>query len=125
MHETLLAIHLKRHTWREDEPVMPWIYAIARHKLIDAFRRQGHGIQVEIGDIADGCAEFGADPPNEREISKALKALTPDQRAVVSAVSVKGLSIGETAVILGISETAVRIALHRGLKTISRRFGLD
>lgn len=123
--ETLLAIHLKRHTWREDEPVMPWIYAIARHKLIDAFRRQGRRVQVEIGDIVDSYAESGADTVNEREIDTALKALTPGQRAVVSAVSVKGHSIGETAMTLGMSKTAVRIALHRGLKTISRRFGLD
>ncbi|TIX52670.1 MAG: RNA polymerase subunit sigma, partial [Mesorhizobium sp.] len=36
--ETLLAIHVKRHTWRQDAPVLPWIYAIARFKLIDAFR---------------------------------------------------------------------------------------
>ena len=28
--ETLLAIHLKRHTWRTDAPELPWIYAIAR-----------------------------------------------------------------------------------------------
>jgi len=38
--ETLLAVHLKRHTWATDAPVMPWLYAIARHKLVDALRRR-------------------------------------------------------------------------------------
>ena len=123
--ETLLAVHFKRHTWREDGPVMPWIYAIARHKLIDAFRRRGHQIEVEIGEVADSYTEAEPDTVNEREISRALETLTPGQRAVVSAVSVKGHSIAETARTLGMSETAVRFALHRGLKTIFRRFGLN
>src|ERR1700754_3409430 len=55
--ETLLAIHLKRHTWRQDAPVLPWIYAIARFKLVDAFRRRGRRIEVEIDDIAETFAE--------------------------------------------------------------------
>ena len=38
--ETLIAIHLKRHTWIETEPLGPWIRAIVRHKLIDALRRR-------------------------------------------------------------------------------------
>ena len=39
--ETLLAIHLKRHTWDETRPFGPWVRAIIRHKLIDAARRRG------------------------------------------------------------------------------------
>src|SRR5688500_13533786 len=51
--ETLLAIHIKRHTWREDAPVMPWLYAIARYKLVDAFRRRGRRMEIEIGEIVE------------------------------------------------------------------------
>src|SRR5579871_4297557 len=39
--ETLLAIHLKRHTWDSRQPLAPWVYAIARHKIVDALRRRG------------------------------------------------------------------------------------
>jgi DNA-directed RNA polymerase specialized sigma24 family protein len=39
--ETLLAIHLKRHTWDPEQPLAPWVYAIARHKVVDALRRRG------------------------------------------------------------------------------------
>ncbi|TIT54622.1 MAG: RNA polymerase subunit sigma, partial [Mesorhizobium sp.] len=46
--ETLLAIHVKRHTWRQDAPVLPWVYAIARFKLIDAFRRRGRRIEIDV-----------------------------------------------------------------------------
>lgn len=121
--ETLLAIHVKRHTWRDDEPVMPWIYAIARHKLVDAFRRRGRRQEIDIAEIAESFAEREPETISEREIGRALDTLAPGQRSVVAAVSVEGRSISETASTLGMSETAVRVALHRGLTAISRHFG--
>jgi RNA polymerase sigma-70 factor (ECF subfamily) len=121
--ETLLAIHVKRHTWRDDAPVMPWLYAIARHKLIDAFRRRGRRVEIEIGEIAETFAQPEPETISDREIGRALETLTPRQRSVVAAVSVDGRSISETAKSLGMSETAVRVALHRGLTAIARRFG--
>ena len=48
--ETLLAVHLKRHTWRSDQPVLPWLGAITRYKVIDGFRRRGRRIDVDIDD---------------------------------------------------------------------------
>ncbi|MGO4561137.1 sigma-70 family RNA polymerase sigma factor [Rhizobiales bacterium 3FA27D7] len=121
--ETLLAIHLKRHTWRQDAPILPWIYAIARYKLVDAFRRRGRHIEVAIEDFAEMLAEPEQDTVSERDIGRALDGLSAGQRSVVSSISVDGNSIGETAAKLGMSETAVRVALHRGLSAIAKRFG--
>ena len=121
--ETLLAVHAKRHTWRANEPVLPWLYAIARYKLIDAFRRQGRRVEIEIGEIADTLASPEVETVRDGEVKRALAALTPGQRSVVAAVTVDGHSVSETAETLGISEGAVRVALHRGLTTIARRFG--
>lgn len=121
--ETLLAIHLKRHTWRQDAPILPWVYAIARFKLIDAFRRRGRRIEIDIDAIAETAAEPEAETVSERDLGRVLDSLTPGQRAVVSAISVDGRSIGETASRLGMSETAVRVALHRALASIAQRFG--
>ncbi|MBZ9763771.1 sigma-70 family RNA polymerase sigma factor [Mesorhizobium sp. CA8] len=121
--ETLLAIHVKRHTWRPNAPVLPWVYAIARFKLIDAFRRRGRRIEVEIDEIAETFAEPETETVSERDINRALDGLPPAQRSVVSSISVDGQSIGETAAKLGISETAVRVSLHRGLAAIAKRFG--
>ncbi|RUZ79806.1 sigma-70 family RNA polymerase sigma factor [Mesorhizobium sp. M7A.F.Ca.US.006.01.1.1] len=123
--ETLLAIHVKRHTWRQDAPVLPWIYAIARFKLIDAFRRRGRRIEIDVDDIAETFAEPETETISERDINRALDSLSPAQRSVVSAVSVEGRSIGETAAKFGISETAVRVSLHRGLAAIAKRFGRE
>jgi len=121
--ETLLAIHLKRHTWREDAPVMPWVYAIARYKIVDVYRRRGGRIEVDIEDVAETLAAHTTESASEREIGKALAGLSDGQRNVVAAISVEGRSIAETAQALGMKETAVRVALHRGLAAIAARFG--
>jgi RNA polymerase sigma-70 factor (ECF subfamily) len=121
--EVLLALHVKRHTWRTDAPVTPWLRAIARYKLIDAYRRRGGRVDVDLGEIAETFAAPEEERPSSREIGKALASLAPGQRSVVSAISVEGRSIGETAANLGMTETAVRVALHRGLAAIAKKFG--
>lgn len=122
--ETLLAIHTKRHTWRTDMPVEPWLYAIARYKLIDAFRRKGRRVEVDIADFAETLpADHAVEGVSERDLSRALDSLAPGQRNVVEAISVDGRSITETAAALNMNEGAVRVALHRGLKAIAKRFG--
>ena len=121
--ETLLAIHLKRHTWQSDLPVEPWLYAIARFKLVDAFRKVGRRLEIGLDESFDPPAPEPEQGASEREIGRALETLAPGQRAVVSAISVEGRSIGETAAKLGMTEVAVRVALHRGLAAIARRFG--
>ena len=118
--ETLLAIHTKRHTWRSDAPVRPWVFAIAKYKIIDAFRRRGRRIEVDIADFAETLAEPERDSASPHEVERALGRLPPGQRQVVSSISVEGRSIAETARALGMNETAVRVALHRGLTAIAR-----
>ncbi len=121
--ETLLAIHLKRHTWRQDAPVLPWLLAIAKYKLIDAFRHRGRRVEIEIGEIAGTFAGPISETASNREIGHALATLAPGQRLVVAAISVDGRSISETAKWLGMSETAVRVAFHRGIAAITQQFG--
>ena len=55
--EILLAVHLKRHTWDSEAPFAPWLFAIARNKLIDALRRRGRRVFVNIDDFAETLAE--------------------------------------------------------------------
>jgi RNA polymerase sigma-70 factor (ECF subfamily) len=119
--ETLLATHAKRHTWRADAPVKPWLYGIARYKLIDAVRRRTRRAEVDLGDIAETVASPEAEVASQREVGRALGALAPGQRSAVSAVCVEGRSIREAAAQRGISESAMRVALHRGLAAIARR----
>lgn len=121
--ETLLAVHMKRHTWRRDAPVGPWLYAIARFKLIDSFRRVNRRMEVPVDDDFDAPAPEPEDSASEREIDRVLATLPPREQAVVGAISVDGRSIAETAAALDMTEGAVRVALHRGLARIARTFG--
>jgi len=119
--EVLLAIHLKRQTWREDAPLRPWLYAIARHKVADAFRARGHRINLPIEDFIDALpATEAPDPGMERDIEKVLGQLEPRAADIVRGFGLRGETIAQTAQRLQMNEGAVRVALHRALKTIAR-----
>ena len=51
--EVLIAIHAKRQTWDSAAPLLPWLYAITRYKIVDAFRRRGNRVHLPIEDFAD------------------------------------------------------------------------
>ena len=121
--ETLLAIHLKRHTWNADEPIGPWVWTIARNKLVDTLRRRGRRVDVPIEDFADILpAEEPRTSATAQDIDRHLEALPDRQRDVVRAIAVEGSSIGEVAGKLTMSEGAVRVALHRGLTTLAAKY---
>ena len=119
--ETLLAIHLKRATWDQGQRLTPWIMAIARHKIIDAMRRRGVRKAEPIEDFEAVLAAPEAPDPHERsDVEKLLEAnLTPRARDIVRSISLEEQSISATAARLGMSEVAVRVALHRALKTLA------
>jgi len=122
--ETLLAIHLKRGTWREDQPLRPWVRAIARNKLVDAMRRRGRRHEVPIEPFAETLA---TEPPVRHGLGGAVErligALPSRQREVVRAVALDGLETREVAARLAMTEGAVRVALHRGIRRLARVIG--
>jgi RNA polymerase sigma-70 factor (ECF subfamily) len=118
--ETLLAIHQKRHTWREDMAVRPWLYAIVRYKVVDAFRARGRRVQLPIEDFAEMlAAEPGPDPTEASDAERVIARLDPRSARIVRAIGLDGASIAETSQAEGMTETAVRVALHRGLKKLA------
>jgi RNA polymerase sigma-70 factor (ECF subfamily) len=120
--ETLLAIHLKRHTWDPSAPLGPWVRAIARNKLIDALRRRGSRIEVPVEDYIDHLpAEAETSSGIVGDVVKRLHQLPERQREVVRAIAVEGVSIADTAARLAVSPGAVRVALHRGLAALALR----
>ena len=121
--EVLLALHLKRGTWQTGTPVAPWVAAIARNKLIDALRRRGQRTEVSVESVIDLLwSEGGSDNDNARDVEHMLRRLTDRQRDVVRAVSLEGYSAQETATRLKMSEGAVRVTLHRSLKSLATLF---
>ena len=124
--EVLLAIHAKRHTWREGDPVAPWLYAIARYKTADAFRRRKGTTQVPIDDLADRLAdEAPGDPTAARDLARLMDGLDDRSAGIVRAVGVEGESAGEVGARMGMSEGAVRVAYHRALTRLKKLAGAN
>jgi RNA polymerase sigma-70 factor (ECF subfamily) len=120
--DILLAVHLKRHTWDVNAPFAPWLFAIARNKLIDALRRRGRRVFVNIDDFAETLADQPvAETASPSEVAAHLKALPARQREVLQSIAVESASIRDTATKFSMSEGAVRVALHRGLASLTAK----
>lgn len=118
--ETLLAIHQKRHTWRQDAAVRPWLYAIVRYKVVDAFRARGRSVHVPIEDFSNVLvAQDEPDPSERSDMDRVIAKLEPRAAQIVRAVGLEGASTAELAASLDMTEAAVRVALHRGLKKLA------
>ncbi len=116
LQEVLLAVHLKRHTWQAGAPVRPWLYAITRYKVVDAFRTRGSKVEVPIEDFDELLeAEAGPDPTEVADMAKLIGKL--DDRSVM--IGIEGASAAEAGRALNITEGAVRVALHRALQTLA------
>ena len=120
--DILLAVHLKRQTWDTNAPFAPWLFAIARNKLIDALRRRGRRIFVNIDDFAETLPDQpAAETASPTEVATQLNSLPVRQREVLQSIAVESASIKDTAKKFAMSEGAVRVALHRGLASLTAK----
>ncbi|KGJ02851.1 hypothetical protein IT41_16255 [Paracoccus halophilus] len=122
--EILLAIHLKRQTWDPASPLRPWLYAIARYKVIDACRRRGIRVHLPIEDYSDVLpAEEGADPlaarDDRREVDRLLGQLDPRSAEVVRALALREEAPGDVSARLAMSPGNLRVTLHRAMKRLA------
>lgn len=123
LQETLLAIHNARHTYRAGEPVTAWVHAITRYKLMDFFRAHARreALHDPIGDD-DLFVASDAEPADaRRDVGQLLGTLPDRHRVPIELVKLQGLSITEAARCSGLSESAVKVGIHRGLKALAAR----
>ncbi|HEY3538546.1 MAG TPA: sigma-70 family RNA polymerase sigma factor [Trinickia sp.] len=122
--EILLAVHNGRHTYRADEPLTAWVHAIARYKLMDFFRARARreSLHDPIDDYIDIFAVCDDEPASaRRDLGKLLQQLPDKQRLPIQHVKLEGLSVAETAQLTGLSESAVKVGVHRGLKALAAK----
>jgi len=123
--ETLIAIHTRRGTFDRSLPFTAWAYAIARHKLIDHFRRRGRVAGVPVEDSGLFASDDSHSVDARLDIERALATLPPATRALIADIKLKELTNAEAAEARGMSETAVKVAVHRGLKKVAAYFGVQ
>jgi RNA polymerase sigma-70 factor, ECF subfamily len=120
--ETLLAVHNQRHTYDAGQPLTAWVYAIARYKLIDFLRRRGarEALHDPLDEEAAFFAHSDVDAADARRDLAALLARLPErQRLPIMHMKLDGLSVVEAAKRTGMSESAVKVGVHRGMKALA------
>lgn len=119
--DTLMAIHTRRHTYDVGQPFTPWVQAIARYKLIDHLRHTRSSMaSVPIEDADDFEAQddhIGAE--SAHDLDRLLAKLPEKMRRAIRYVKLDGLSVAEAAGRCGMSESAIKVSVHRGLKAMA------
>lgn len=123
--ELLLAVHNQRHTYDPGQPITAWVYAMARYKLVDLLRRRSRKellndpLDEEDDDLLMSSDSEAAEA--RRDLAKLLAGLPHRQRAPIIHMKIEGLSVAETARLTGMSPSAVKVGVHRGLKALAAK----
>lgn len=118
LQDTWLQIHKARHTHRPGEPVLPWIYAIARHVRVDGYRRASRVRSREktMSPLPEIASVAVSRPALDFE---ALVAVLPaSQREVVSMLKVSGMTLEEVARATASSVGSVKLKAHRAYEKL-------
>lgn len=119
--ETLVALHTRRESYDPSYPLTAWMYAIARYRLIDFLRRAKKRDHASL----DGVEIGETDPDYEasdakRDVAALLGQLPEKQRTAIQLVKLEEKSVRDAATETGLSESDIKISIHRGLKTLMR-----
>jgi len=118
LQETWLRIHKGRHTHRPGEPLLPWIYAIARHAGVDGYRRsQRIRAREQAMDSLPEIAE-SPQPVPDADFNEMIAALPPSQREVVTMLKVSGMSLEEVARATSCTVGSVKLKAHRAYEKL-------
>ena len=123
--EILIAVHNGRHTYLPDQPLTAWTYAIARYKMTDYLRGR-YRYDTWNESLEDQQQELFAESDEEaiqarRDVDKLLAQLPDRHRLPIMYVKLQGLSVAETAQLTGLSESAVKVGIHRGIKALAEK----
>lgn len=120
--ETLIALHTRRHTYDRSQLLTPWVHAIARYRMIDFLRRtKSVRLAIPVEDVEDLIAEDESPGIESRlDLEDLLSQLKPRTRQVIQLVKLDGLSVSEAAERSNMSESAIKVTVHRGLKALAQ-----
>ena len=123
LQETWLRIHRVRHTYRAGEPVLPWLYAIARHIRVDHYRkaRRTTARESRLEDVAEVAAQLPEGSAGIADLEALLAPLPESQREVVEMLKIAGMSLEEVARATSSSVGSVKQKAHRAYERLRER----
>ncbi|MEO8595758.1 MAG: sigma-70 family RNA polymerase sigma factor, partial [Candidatus Solibacter sp.] len=116
LQETWLRIHQVRHTYRPGEPVLPWLYAIARHIRVDHYRKALRSESRERS-LAEG-REVAQPPAGIDDLESLLATLPESQREVIAMLKISGMTVEEVARATSSSVGSVKQKAHRAYQKL-------
>jgi RNA polymerase sigma-70 factor (ECF subfamily) len=133
--DVLASLHAIRHTYDSSRPLQPWVMTLAQRRIVDKLRGNYRLHNRETA-FPEGFEEtFPSAAANEEPdaglnhepaaLARAIQALSPRQRQAVELLRLKEMSLREAASVSGRSETSLKIAMHRALKSLRRAFGAN
>ena len=125
LQETLIALHTRRHTYDRSQLLTPWVYAIARYRLVDYLRREkASAADLPVEEAPELFADDNAAAVDSRlDLQKLMAKLSPKMRQAIQMVKLDGWSVSEAAARSGMSESMVKVSVHRGLRALSLLIG--
>jgi RNA polymerase sigma-70 factor, ECF subfamily len=124
--EALLAIHNQRQTYDAGQPLTAWVHAIAKYKLVDLLRRRAGKVRLTdpLDAVPENASELFSTADGEvaearTDLHKLLAQLPDRQRLPIVRTKLEGLSVAEAARATGMSESAIKVGVHRGLKALA------
>ena len=130
--DVLLTIHRARHTYDPARSFSAWVVTISQRRAIDLMRQRGRHDRREVhapaeyegyaGEAEDGGRELALDRQG-KALEAALSTLPPGQRQAIEALAVRQMSLDEAAGATGRTKGALKVNLHRALKSLRERFG--
>jgi RNA polymerase sigma-70 factor (ECF subfamily) len=126
--EILLAVHRARNTFDPRSPIAAWFFAIVHYKIKDHFRSRSRRNKLLLALGNEVTGRFSADAPSppspfdpDVTLANAIAELPTAQRRAVELLKVEGLTTQEAANRLGVSLSALKVAAHRGYKTLRQK----
>jgi RNA polymerase sigma factor (sigma-70 family) len=130
--DVLLTIHRIRHTYDPSRPFCHWAAMIAQRRSIDVLRRRTRRDSREISDpvayetFADPAANRGLEVHAATEgLSEAVASLPPQQREAIELLKLREMSLAEASARSGRSVAALKVNVHRAIKSLRKRLGGD
>ena len=124
--DVLLSIHSVRHTYDPARPFGPWLVTIAQRRVVDRLRRQmrrmSHEspLSQEHETFASPAANYAEEGLDAKAVRDAVGRLPPGQREAIRLIKLQEMSLREASLITGVSVAALKVATHRGLKTLRK-----
>lgn len=119
--ETLIAVHTRRMSYDRDRQFSAWLFAVARYKMVDHFRRIRQTCPIDDVEDLLFSPGFEDEASARMDVDRLLKGLPEKQSRLIRQTRLEGQSIADTAHAEGLGESDVKVSVHRGLKALAAR----